>query len=66
MTVRIRTHGAVFGSLFKHLLEIGHIRVNVVLQSNNGTLFGILEQVSIAELRIEHKFRKGFCIRHFQ
>ena len=66
MAVFICAHGAVFGCLLKDFAQIGHILVNVLFYMDNGTLLGILQQVSVTELCIEHKLRQRLDIGHLK
>ena len=66
MAVFIRAHGAVFGSLLKDFAQIGHILVNILFHMNNSALLGILQQVSVTELCIEHKLRQRLDIGHLK
>ena len=66
MAVLVRAHVTVLGSLFKYLLKVGHIFVNVILKRNDNALLGILEDISITKSCRGDELRKGLDVGHLE
>ena len=66
VAVLVGAHHAILGSLLEDLLQVGHAGINVLFQSDDGALLGILLQVRVAETGGEHDFRQGTGVGHFE
>ena len=64
MSVRGNCHRPVLRIFVKYTLQIRHIIVNVLLQSDNSSALAKPEQVGLAKSRCKDKIRQGINICH--